>query len=131
VVVVVSDDHALGSSLELVCDFLDIGVEHVSSLDDLAPVLKSQRPMAVVTDIDGAGQDGFNVMMTVAGYDPNLPIMILTGGDPRLDGAVEAVQGHWGLGAVTAFGTAPKVADLVDFFCRAGRRAGVGRMMAI
>lgn len=131
VVVIVSDDNALTSPLDVVCDFLNLGIEHVASDQDLLRVLRAQRPMAVITEMDGRGQDGFNVMMTVSAYDPDLPIMLLTNDDPSLAGAAEAVQELWRMTGVTMTGRFPKVGQLVDFFSRAGRKAGCLRLLPV
>jgi DNA-binding NtrC family response regulator len=131
VVLIVSDDPALAMSLEVVCDFLSLGVEHIASSEDIMAALEDYRPMAVVTEMDCRDRDGFNVMMTVSRYDPDLPIMLLTDHDPRLTGAAEAVAELWGLSAVAKAARLPKIGDLVDFFFTAGRRTGCMRLMSV
>jgi DNA-binding NtrC family response regulator len=130
-VVIVSDDAVLANSLELVCDFLDLGVERVSSEQDLMGVLRSHGPMAVITEMDGRGQDGFHVMMTVSRHDRSLPLMLLTNDDPILAGAAEAVQELWGLTGVVKVDRPPAIGRLVDFLFRAGRRAGSMRLLPV
>ena len=61
-VLVVRDSDRGDDYLDAICEFLDIGVERVSSGDDLAPMLRALRPMAVIADVDGEAQDGFHVM---------------------------------------------------------------------
>ena len=131
VVVIVSDDPCLAMSLEVVCDFLEIGLEHISSSDDLMTVLENHRPMALVTEMDGRDQDGFNVMMTVSRFDPDLPVMLLTNNDPVLTGAAEAIEELCGLLSVVKSPRIPKIGDLVDFFFTAGRKKGSVRFMPV
>jgi len=65
-IVVISDDRTLSRSLEAVCDFLDLPIEHIPSDADVSMILSREQPMAIIVDVDGIGQDGFNVMMTVS-----------------------------------------------------------------
>jgi CheY-like chemotaxis protein len=131
VIVVVSDDPILATPLEVVCDFLSVSVEHVSSSDDLMAVLEAERPMAVITEVDCRDQDGFNVMMTVSRYDPDLPIMVLTGDDPVLIGASEAIEDVFGLTAVARSAKTPRIGVLVDFLFTASRKTGCLRLLPL
>ena len=85
--------------------------------------------MAVVCELDGAGQDGCHVMKTVASHDPSLPVLILTGEDPALVGAADAVEEIWRLTEVSKAERLPGIAGLVDFLFQAGRKAGCLRLM--
>jgi len=131
VVVIVSDDPCLAMSLEVVCDFLQIGLEHVPSSENLMTMLETYRPMALVTEMDCRDQDGFNVMMTVSRFDPDLPVMLLTNNDPVLTGAAEAIEELCGLLSVVKSPRIPKIGDLVDFFFTAGRKKGSVRFMPV
>jgi DNA-binding NtrC family response regulator len=126
-VLVVRDAGKSNEYLDSICEFLDIGVEHATSGDDLGPVLHGLRPMAVIADLESDRQDGFNVMKIVAGYDQALPVMLLTNNDPALLGAVDAVRELWGLTRVTT--DTGRIGALVDFICHAARNAGRTRMM--
>jgi DNA-binding NtrC family response regulator len=129
VVVIVSDSPAIVSPIEAVCDFLDLAVEHVTSAQDVLAVLDTNRPMALITEMDGRVQDGFNVMMAVAEYNPELPLMVLTGEDPTLAGAADAIEELWHLTHVIKAARMPKIGELVDFFFTAGRKTGCMRLM--
>jgi hypothetical protein len=131
IVVVVSDGTTLATPLEVVCDFLSIAVEHISSSADLMAVLEAERPMAVITEVDGRHQDGFNVMMTVSQYDPDLPVMVLTGNDPVLIGASEAIEEVFGLTAVARSDETPRIGTLVDFLFTASRKTGCLRLLPV
>ena len=127
--VIVSDDPALSQTLDVVCDFLDVPVEHVSSEDDIAATLRRERPMAIIVDVDGSGRDGYDVMMTVSEYDGDLPLMLLTEGVPELLGAADAIQELWGLTNVVTPGPNLAVAEIVDFVLMSGRSAGLNRVL--
>ena len=128
-VLIVTDNGALARSLEMVCDFLGLAVETLTSDQLIGQRLESPRPMAIITEADSHGQDGFHVMMEVARHDRDLPILLLTGEDPILMGAADAVCEVNGLTSVTIAAQTPPVGELVDFLFRAGRRFGWGRML--
>ena len=130
-VMVVRDHEKNNHLLDVICDFFDIGVEHVGSEERLAPLLRECRPIAVIADLESAGQDGYHVMMTVAGHDPSLPILLLTDDDPMLLGAVDAVKEIWGLERVVTISGPAETGKLVDFLCQAARDAGMSRMMRL
>jgi len=131
VVAIVSDNPRTIENLAPVCAFLELKIEIVSAGIDLGHVLREHRPMAVISDIDGEEQDGFHTMKMVARYSRDLPVMLLTGGDPVLMGAADAVQDLWGLTSVTRTSEFPMASQLVAFLFNAGRRAGCMRLLPI
>lgn len=131
VVAVISDDPVTIHRITPVCDFLDLRVEIVSIGRNLAHVLREQRPMAVISDIETTDQDGFHVMKVIAAYNRELPIMLLTDGDAVLMGAADAVQDLWGLTAVTRTSAFPVAGQLVAFLFSAGRQAGCMRLVPV
>jgi CheY-like chemotaxis protein len=130
-VLVIEDQTSLSEAFRTVCDCLDVAVERMSSRDELAAVLRYRRPMAVVAAMDGAGQDGCHVLKTVAAYDRDLPVLLLTGDDPTLLGAVDAVEELWQLSSVAKWPRLLGIGAVVDFLSRAGRRGGCMRLMSI
>lgn len=131
VVVIVSDDQATIGKLAPVCEFLDLRMEVVSADMDLSQVLHVHQPMAVIADVEGEEQDGFHTMKMIARHSRDLPIMLLTSGDPVLMGAADAVQDLWGLTSVTRTSEFPLAGQLVAFLFSAGRRAGCMRLVPI
>jgi PleD family two-component response regulator len=131
VVVIVSDDRLTIENIAPVCEFLELRLEVVSAGTDLTQVLHEYRPMAVISDVDGEDQDGFHTMKVIAGYDRELPIMLLTGGDAVLMGAADAVQDMWGLASVTRTSGFPMAGQLVAFLFGAGRRTGGMRLVPV
>jgi ActR/RegA family two-component response regulator len=128
-VLVVRDPDKYSDYLETICEFLDIDVQHASTGDDLRMMLTKMRPMAVIADLDGVVQDGFHVMKMAADYDRAVPILLLTGYDPALLGAVDAVQEVWGLTRVATAAASAGIGALVDFICHAVRDAGQPRLV--
>jgi CheY-like chemotaxis protein len=128
-VLVVRDPSNNGDYLESVCEFLDIDVRHATTSEDLRTMMATLRPMAVIADLDGEGQDGFHVMKLAADYDRAVPILLLTGYDPALLGAIDAVQEVWGLTRVATAAATAGIGALVDFICHAARDAGRPRML--
>jgi CheY-like chemotaxis protein len=131
VVVLVSDDPDVVDKLEPVCAFLELKTEFVSSGQDLLTTLRMHQPIAVISDIDGEEQDGFHTMKVVADYQRELPIFMLTAGDPVLLGASDAVQQVCGLTSVSHSSGAPLAGELISFLFGAGRRAGCMRLVPI
>ncbi len=128
IIVVVEDDGCLSGTIQDICDFLEVTIRPVASREHLGPVLAEYRPMAILATIEAQGQDGCHVMKTVAAHDRNLPILLLTGGDPALAGAADAVEEVWGLSSVLKRPTLPGLGELVEFLCLAGR---MGRCLGL
>ena len=87
--------------------------------------------MGVVAHLDCQGQDGCHVMMTVAQHDRSLPVLLLTGDDPALAGAADAVEELWKLEAVVKFPRLPGIGAIVDFIFRAGRKGRCLRLVPV
>jgi hypothetical protein len=114
-----------------VCECLDVIVERISSQEDLDAVLRHRRPMAVVAEMDAVGQDGCHVLMTIANYDRELPVLMITGGEPSAIGALDAVEEIWHLVSVVKWDRLLGVGAIVEFLCRAGRRGNCMRLMLV
>ena len=130
-VMIIGDDLSWGQGLDTICDFFGLAVEHVPTELDVAFLLREFRPMAVIAEVDGRGQDGFHVMGEVAAYDRGLPMILLTGLDATLMGAADAMREITGLTSLRIEEGLPLMAEMVDFLFRAGRAAGIDRMMPI
>ncbi|MBV9783253.1 MAG: hypothetical protein JO264_05485 [Acidisphaera sp.] len=130
-VVVVEDDEEFSSAFRAVCDCLDVAVERIPTQDNLGKVLNQLRPMAVVAAMDATGQDGCHVLMTIADFDRDLPVLLITGDDPTLLGAVDAVTELWQLSSVTQWPSMLGIGDVVDFLFRAGRKGNCMRLMPL
>jgi hypothetical protein len=129
--VVIEDGVLLSDTLRTVCECLNVEVVRMPSRDDLSTLLRAHRPMAVVAEMDAAGQDGCHVMMTIAAHDCSLPVLLITGEDPALLGAVDAVQEIWRLSSVAKWPRLLGVGAVVDFLFRAGRKGGCMQLMSV
>jgi len=130
-ILVIEDGDHTTSALQPICDFLDVLIERIPSQHDLRKALHDHRPMGVVAHMDCQGQDGCHVMMTVAERDPSLPILLITGDDPTMAGAAEAVQELWKLTAVVTTSSIPSLGVVVDFLFRAGRSGQCMRLIPV
>ena len=130
-ILVIEDQSELSNAFRGICDCLNIVVERMPSSDDLASALRHRRPMAVVAEMDAAGQDGCHVLMTVAAHEPDLPVLLITGSDSTLLGAIDAVEEVWELSSVIKWSRLLGVGAVVDFLFRAGRKGGCMRLMSI
>lgn len=130
-VVVVEDGADLSGSFQMICECLGIVVERMSSRADLGSVLRNRRPMAVVAEMDALGQDGCHVLKTIAAYDRSLPALLITGPNPALLGAVDAVEEVWHLTSVEKWQGLLGVGAMVDFLFRAGRKGCCIRLMSV
>jgi hypothetical protein len=128
---IVEDGDDTAVTLQPICDFLDIAVERIPSEHDLAGALRDHRPMGVIAHLDCHGQDGCHVMMTVAQHDRSLPVLLLTGDDPALAGAADAVEELWKLEDVAKFPRLPGIGTIVDFIFRAGRKGRCLRLVPV
>ena len=126
---VVTDNPRMARELTRICQFFDIAIERVSSEQDLTAVLCDCNPMGVVAELDATEQDGFHVMKIVATHDPTLPMLLLTGHDPHLAGAADAVEQVWGLTSVRQSPFLSPIGHLVEFFCHAGRQGNCLSLM--
>jgi CheY-like chemotaxis protein len=129
-VLLVEDDLDLSTAFAGVCECLNVAVERMPTQGDLASLLRQRRPMAVVAEMDAAGQDGCHVLMTVAAYDRDLPVMVISGDDPALLGAIDAVEEIWQLTSVVKMPELPGIGAVVDFLFRAGRKGGCMRLIS-
>ena len=87
--------------------------------------------MAVVAEMDAVGQDGCHVLMTIAGHDRELPVLLIAGEDPMVLGAIDAVEEVWQLAFVAKWPRVLGIGAIVDFLFRAGRRGGCMRLMPV
>lgn len=131
IVLVIEDGPELGDAFRSVGDCLGLTVTQVPSHGDLSVMLILHRPMAVVAEMDAVGQDGCHVLMTIAGYDRELPVLLIAGEDPTVLGAIDAVEEVWQLAFVAKWPRVLGIGAIVDFLFRAGRRGGCMRLLPV
>jgi DNA-binding NtrC family response regulator len=128
-VLIVKDSPDLSHAFDPMCSYLGIQVETLPAEQNLIEALLAHRPMAVIAEFEGEHQDGCHVLKMVADYDPTLPCLLLTGGDPRLAGAADAVEELWGLTQVHKLHDLSNLADIVEFLFHAGRMGECMRLL--
>jgi hypothetical protein len=114
-----------------VCGFLGIRVERLQANEGIADTLYATRPiaaLAVAGEIDCALYD---LLMAVAGYDADLPVLIATNGSDSTAGAVQAARRLWQLNGLTHLSRAIETRDLIDFLFEAGRKSDTGRLLPV
>ena len=122
VLLTISYCNDLAHALSPLCAALDIGIALVRDPVWFPRLLAAQRPIAVLSGIESPSQDGCHVMMQVAAHDRSLPMLLVTGPDPALLGAAEAVRDVWGLTDVLLARQLPAPGPLAAFLCRAAHR---------
>jgi CheY-like chemotaxis protein len=130
-VLIIDDGELLFEAFRNICECLGVSVQRMPSRDDLGAALRTRRPMAVVAEVDAAGQDGCHVLMAIAQHDSELPVLLLTGEDPAMIGAVDAVEEIWQLASVTKWQRLLGIGAVIDFLFQAGRKAGCMRLMSV
>jgi CheY-like chemotaxis protein len=130
-VLIIDDGGLLFDAFHNICECLGVSVQRMPSRDDLGAALRTRRPMAVVAEVDAAGQDGCHILMAIAQHDIELPVLLLTGEDPAMLGAVDAVEEIWQLASVTKWQRLLGIGAVIDFLFQAGRKAGCMRLMSV
>jgi CheY-like chemotaxis protein len=121
VILIVEDKPVWSEAVSELCAFLEVHVERVATDADLKLLLRERRPMAVLTTMEGQDQDGCHVLKRVGQHDPELAVMILTGDDPVLIGAAEAVRQVWGLTRASIVSDIPTPGEIMEFLFSAGQ----------
>lgn len=128
-ILIVEDRPDLSPAFDAMCSYLGIQVETTSAEQNLIEALLVHRPMAVIAEFDGEQQDGGHVLKLVADYDPSLPCLLLTGGDPRLTGAADAIEELWGLSQIHKLPDLSNLTGIVEFLFHAGRKGDCMRLL--
>lgn len=121
-VLAVEDEGRFYEGLQPICDFMGVRLERIDSHRDLSPLLKVSRPMAVFCELDSPDQDGCHIMKVVAEHDRTLPLMVVSGRDPILLGAAQAVEEVLHLTGVVVSEQLLEVGELVEFLFSASRK---------
>ncbi|MDE2006409.1 MAG: hypothetical protein KGI51_07580 [Rhodospirillales bacterium] len=120
-ILVVEDTPRISEAIREISTFLGVAVERIGPERELLHALRDRRPMAVIAELDAPSRDGCHVMMEMAEYDRNLPLMLLTGPSQVLAGAADAVEELCALRALTLIQELPPIGGFVEFVFRAGQ----------
>ncbi|HUQ05193.1 MAG TPA: EAL domain-containing protein [Kofleriaceae bacterium] len=124
-VLVIDDDHAMRTMCKAVLgrEGWDVATAQ-DGAEGIARVEASGGDLdCVVSDVNMPVLDGYGLLRAVRELDRDLPVLLMTG-DPKLDGAVEAIE-H---GAVNYLSKPFQAERLAAAVASAARRHGVARM---
>lgn len=124
------DPWILGSFAPL-CDALDIGLINSASSHEVPLALGRYRPIGVVAMIDGSDTGSCGALRSVSAFDPDMPVLLVTGQDPAADGMIDAAEQLWGLTNVNRIAEAPGPQEIMGFLFIAGRHSGTGRLLPL
>jgi hypothetical protein len=126
---VVESIPGLAPSIDEVCGFLGIRSEGVEDTLAIGQALRDLQPIGVIATADEIDCAVYDLMMAVAGFEPDLPVLLVTDNRPSVRGAVNGAQRLWQLGGLIHLARRLDTNDLVEFLFRAARRSGFGRLM--
>ena len=121
----------LAPAVDEVCSFLGVRSEGVSDTLAIGQALRDLLPMGVIAMADEIDCAVYDLMMAVAGFDQDLPVLLVTDDRASVRGAVRGAQLLWQLGGLIHVARHLDTNDLIDFLFRAARRSGVGRLLPV
>lgn len=124
-VLVIDDDHAMRTMCKAVLgrEGWDVATAQ-DGAEGVATIEASNGNLdCIVSDVNMPVLDGYGLLRAVRDIDRDLPVLLMTG-DPKLDGAVEAIE-H---GAVNYLAKPFQAERLAAAVASAARRHGVARM---
>jgi hypothetical protein len=130
-VIVLTESGLASAALRRMASALDIELVTVRSFHDLPFQLHHHRPIGVVLELSPVGQACRSALRSVAAYDPDMHVLMVSGDDPAVLGAIDVAEQLWGLSALHRLTGAPEPADLIGFLFEAGRRSGLGCLMPV
>jgi len=131
VLLVLEKTPSLSLAVGEVCTFLGVRIEPVEDTIGIAQTLHALRPIAVLAIADEIDCAVYDLLMAVAGFDANLPVLIVTDDRASVRGAVHSAHKLWQLTDLVHLEGGIETRDLIDFLFRAGRNSGTGRMMPV
>ena len=130
-VIVLTENGLASAALRSMASALDIDLVTVRSFHELPFQLHHHRPIGVVLELSPLGASCRSALRNVAAYDPNMHVLMVSGDDPTVLGAIDVAEQLWGLSALHRLSGTPAPADLIGFLFEAGRRNGVGCLMPV
>jgi hypothetical protein len=131
VLIVFEKSTARSLAIDEVCRFLGIRVVPVEDTVGVAQTLAELRPIGVLAVIDAVDCAVYDLLMAVAGFDADIPVLMVTGDHASVCGAVRSVHRLWQLSDLVHLTRGIDTRDIIDFLFRAGRKSDTGRMMPI
>lgn len=131
VVLIVGDSDRLLPSLGPYCDFFRVRMLTAAADEDLPLVLRAERPIAVVGEIDGDVEEGCVLLTAVASYDPTLPLLMILRAGGRMMAAMETARQALRIRHLLTSTSLPMQGDLVSFLATAIMRSGRANFMPV
>jgi hypothetical protein len=131
VLIVVERTADASPAIAQVCGFLGIRVELFEDTAGIAQTLEALRPIAVLAATDEIDCAIYDLLMAVAGYDPALPVLLVTDDRDSVAGAVHGAHRVWQLKDLSHLARTIETRDLIDFLFHAGRKSDTGRMLPV
>lgn len=130
-VIVLQDASGPSETIVAMCAALEIEIVHVSALYDLPFRLHHHQPVAVIATMDLCERTSCAALRAVAGYNPDLPVMLVAPNDPASQGTIDAAEQIWNLSAITRLTGGPGPRDLIGFLFQAGRWSNTGQLIPL
>lgn len=128
-VIVMTDSGQASITLCKMASALGIEVITVRSFHELPFRLHHHRPIGVMLELNPLGHSFRSALRSISAYDPDMDVLMVSGDDPVVLGAIDVSENLWGLGALHRLALEPGPADIIAFLFQAGRRNGVGNLM--
>jgi hypothetical protein len=127
VIIVVEPRPSLSVVIAEICDFLRIRVERLPDGAGICQSLRDMQPIAVLSEADEVDYRVYDLLMSVAEYDPDLSVLVVLRDDPASRGALDGARDLWQLTDVVRSPHRPGIRELIDFLFRAGSKSGARR----
>ncbi len=130
-VLVVEEAPVLAPRVGELCDFLRVQMEVAGTKAALETVLRDVAPVAVLCHAPRTGHTVARTLGAVAGFDPGLPVMVVTEQDASRQSRLAVAADLVRLDGLVWLDHMPDARALVSFLFTAERRAGRGQMMPV
>jgi len=131
VVLVIEGDRTLGPAVDELCGFLGFRTEGVGDALAIGDALRCWAPIGVLATAGAIDCPIYDLLMAVAGFDSELPILLVTDDGAMIRGAVHSAKRLWQLGGLIHLTRGLDTNDVVEFLFHAARRSGTGRLMSV
>ncbi|MBV9538142.1 MAG: hypothetical protein JOY70_04320 [Acidisphaera sp.] len=107
------------------CDALSLQMRLVADTSALVDALGQVRPVGLLCgDFGAGGAPVTRLLRLIAGYDPTLPVLLVTTDDPETLGSIDAAVDLWPLENMEHAALPVPVSTVLDFIARAGQQRG-------
>jgi two-component system response regulator (stage 0 sporulation protein F) len=119
-ILIIDDVASEALTLGLLCRALGVETISAASAAEAGDILRQLRPAAIITDLVMPGADGLDCLFMIAGFDPTVPVMVVTASERLLLKAAGELGESYGLSDLTCIAKPIDQATLTAFVARAG-----------